>query len=165
MTEIGPEIDQLWERFASKVTIAVDRDASYLRWRLSKPGEQYECLGVYELGQLVAFCAYTVVDKHGGRVGYVVELLHDPAHHKAGAVLLAECVRRMASDGADAALAWCFRHSPNAKAYRKVGFMPLPEGLRPIELHLGVRPLNYSLSEMLSDRQNWYISYCDSDTV
>jgi GNAT superfamily N-acetyltransferase len=163
--EIGPELDQLWERFASKVTIAVDRSADYLRWRLDKPGEHYERLGVYEAGQLVAFCAYKVVDKHGGRVGYVVELLHGPAHHEAGAALLAECLRRMASDGADAALAWCFRHSPNARAYWKVGFMPLPERLRPIELHVGVRPLDDSLSGLLSDRRNWYISYCDSDTV
>lgn len=165
VTDFGPELDELWERFASNVVVAVDRNADYLRWRLTKLGEQYECLGVYEAGRLISFCAYTVVDKHGGRVGYVVELLHDPGHHRAGAALLAECLRRMASDGADAALAWCFRHSPNAKAYSKVGFMPLPERLRPIELHIGVKPLSDALTETLSDRRNWYISYCDSDTV
>jgi hypothetical protein len=71
----------------------------------------------------------------------------------------------MAADGADAVLAWAFGHSQNAKAYSKVGFVPLPERLRPIELHIGVRPLNESLTEVLSDRRNWYISYCDSDTV
>jgi len=165
VTELGPELDELWERFAASVTVAIDRNADYLRWRLSKPGERYECLGVYEGGQLVAFCAYTVVDKHGGRVGYVVELLHEPGQHRIGATLLAECLRRMASDGADTALAWCFRHSPNAKAYSRVGFMPLPERLRPIELHIGVKPLSKSLAETLIDRRNWYISYCDSDTV
>ena len=165
VTELGPELDELWERFAASVTVAIDRNADYLRWRLSKPGERYECLGVYEGGRLVAFCAYTVVDKHGGRVGYVVELLHEPGQHRIGATLLAECLRRMASDGADTALAWCFRHSPNAKAYSRVGFMPLPERLRPIELHIGVKPLSKSLAETLIDRRNWYISYCDSDTV
>lgn len=165
MTELGSELDALWKRFASNLSVAVDRDAAYLSWRLGKPGEQYECLGVYEAGRLIAFCAYTVVDKHGGRVGYVVELLHDPGQHKAGAALLAECLRRMASDGAEAVLAWCFQHSPNAKAYSKMGFMPLPERLRPIELHIGVRPLKTALSQLLGDRRNWYISYCDSDTV
>lgn len=165
VTKFGPALDGLWERFGSDVTIAVDRSAAYLEWRLMKPGERYDCLGVHEGSQLIAFCAYKTVDKHGGRIGYVVELLHDPGRHETGAALLAECLRRMAEDGADAALAWSFRHSPNAEAYSNAGFVQLPERLRPIELHLGVRPLDDSLSDLLGDRRNWYISYCDSDTV
>ena len=165
VTELGPALDALWERFASDVTVAVERSPEYLRWRLGKPGEQYECLGVFEGTQLVAFCAYTTVDKHGGRIGYVIELLHDPGRHDTGAALLVECLRRMGTDGADAVLAWAFSHAPNAKAYSRVGFVPLPERLRPIELHIGVRPLDESLTEVLSDRRNWYLSYCDSDTV
>ncbi len=163
--EFGTELDDLWERFASDVPVAVDRTAAYLRWRLTKPGARYESLGVFEGSRLAAFCAYTTVDKHGGRIGYVLELLHDPGRDRTGAALLAECLRRMGSDGADVVLAWCFRHSPNARAYSKAGFVPLPERLRPIELHIGVRPLDPSLSRTLCDRRNWYISYCDSDTV
>jgi hypothetical protein len=71
----------------------------------------------------------------------------------------------MAADGADMALAWCFSHSPNARAYAKVGFVPLPERLRPIELHVGVRVLDESLFDVLTNQENWYLSYCDSDTV
>ena len=113
----------------------------------------------------MAFCAHTTVDKHGGRVGYILELLYDPGLHVAGAALLANALARMASDGADAVLAWCFGHSPNARAFRKTGFLPLPSRLRPIELHVGVRVLDESLSELLTDRRSWYMSYCDSDTV
>ncbi|MGB5701390.1 MAG: GNAT family N-acetyltransferase [Polyangiales bacterium] len=158
-------VEALWKRFSADVSVAVERSAAYLRWRLAKPGERYSCLGVFEGARLVAFCAYLTVDKHGGRVGYVVELLHEPGRHDIGAALLGECLRRMASDGAEAVLAWAFRHSPNAKAYSRAGFLPLPEKLRPIELHLGVCPLDESLTGMLGDRRNWYISYCDSDTV
>ena len=165
VTSFGSALDALWERFAADVTVAVERSGEYLRWRLSKPGERYECLGLFEGMELVAFCAYTTVDKHGGRVGYVVELLHHPGRHKNAAALLTECLRRMASDGADAVLAWSLPHSPNAKAYTRVGFMPLPERLRPIELHVGVCPLDPTLTQTLSDRRNWYLSYCDSDTV
>ena len=165
LAEIGPELDRLWDRFAAQVTVAVDRSSDYLRWRLSKPGESYECLGVFEGAELVGFCAYTTVDKHGGRIGYVVELLYEPTRHRVGAALLAESLRRMAADRADMALAWCFSHSPNARAYAKVGFVPLPERLRPIELHVGVRVLDESLRDVLTDQGNWYLSYCDSDTV
>lgn len=163
--EIGTELNTLWNRFASDLTIAVDRNVEYLRWRLAKPGERYERLGVFEGPRLIAFCAYTIVEKHGGRIGYVIELLHDPERGRAGAALLVESLRRMAADDADAVLAWCFRHSPNAAAYRRAGFIPLPERFRPIELHVGVRPLDESLRPLLSNRRNWYISYCDSDTV
>jgi hypothetical protein len=165
LTHIGGELDQLWGKFASQLTVAVDRSAEYLRWRLSKPGESYVCLGLFEGGELVGFCAYTTVDKHGGRIGYVLELLYEPTRHRVGAALLAESLRRMATDRADLALAWCFPHSPNARAYSKVGFVPLPERLRPIELHVGVRALDESLSDVVTDRTNWYLSYCDSDTV
>lgn len=165
VTELGPELDALWKRFASDVMVAVDRDSQYLRWRLGKPGEHYECLGVFEGAQLVAFCAYTTVDKHGGRIGYVIELLHNPGRHETGAALLLESLRRMAADEADVVLAWAFGHSPNAKAYSSAGFVPLPERLRPIELHIGVRSFDEALTGVLNDRRNWYISYCDSDTV
>ncbi|MDH3200674.1 MAG: GNAT family N-acetyltransferase [Myxococcales bacterium] len=165
VTDFGLDLDDLWKRFASNVRVAVDRDPQYLRWRLAKPQQHYVCLGVFEGARLVAFCAYTTLDKHGGRIGYILELLHDPDRHETGAALLVESLRRMAADGADVVLAWAFGHSPNAEAYAKAGFMPLPERLRPIELHIGVRPLNESLTEVLSDRRNWYVSYCDSDTV
>lgn len=163
--DIGPEVSELWMRFISKETVAVERSADYLKWRLAKPGERYECLGVFDGARLIAFCAFTVVQKHGGTLGYVLELLHEPDHFGAGAALLAESLKRMAAQGVDAALAWCFGHSPNAKVYRRAGFVTLPEALRPIELHVGVRPLDESLRPLVSERRNWYISYCDSDTV
>jgi len=165
VTDLDAGLDRLWKRFASDVAVAVERSSEYFRWRLGKPGERYECLGVFDGAQLVAFCAYTTVSKHGGRVGYVIELLHEPDSHQIGVMLLMESLRRMAADGADAVLAWSFRHSPNAKAYTKAGFVSLPERFRPIELHIGVRPLDGSLTQLLQDRRSWYISYCDSDTV
>lgn len=165
IVNIGPEVSALWKRFISKRTVAVERSAKYLKWRLAKPGECYECLGVFEGSDMVAFCAFTVMTKHGGKLGYVVELLHAPEHDNVGAALLVEALRRMASEKADAVLAWCFQHSPNAGTYRRAGFFPLPEAFRPIELHFGVRPLDESLRPLLVDRRNWYISYCDSDTV
>ena len=165
LTELGQEIDSLWERFSREVLVAVDRSAEYLRWRLRKPGECYECLGLYEDDTLAAFCAFTTVDKHGGRIGYVVELLHEPGRPDVGATLLAEGLKRMAASGADAVLSWSFPHSPNRAAYSRLGFLPLPERLRPIELHVGVRPLDESLADLLGRRESWYLSYCDLDTV
>ncbi|MBM4780049.1 MAG: hypothetical protein GQE15_20280 [Archangiaceae bacterium] len=62
-------------------------------------------------------------------------------------------------------IAWCLEHSPNHRAYRSNGFFPLPERLRPIELHVGVRSLAAPAEANLGNRRNWYLSYLDSDTV
>ncbi|MEM8609723.1 MAG: GNAT family N-acetyltransferase [Myxococcota bacterium] len=165
LEELGPAVEALWLRFSRGIRVAVDRDAHYLAWRLRKPGERYHCLGLMQEGELAAFCAFTTVNKHGGRIGYVLELLHDPERPHDGALLLRDCLRRMARDRADVVLAWGFDHSPNAGAYRATGFFPLPERLRPIELHFGVRALDSTAEDVLADRRGWYISYCDSDTV
>ena len=164
-SQLGPDFDELWRVFSDGIEVCVDRSAEYMSWRLSKPGETYVRLGIFEKGRLTAFCAYKVAEKHGGRLGYVLELLYKPGEDATGLALLREALRAMARDGADAVLGWSFRHSPNFKAYSEAGFFSLPSRLRPIKLHFGVRPLNDSLGSILSDRSNWYISYCDSDTV
>jgi hypothetical protein len=95
----------------------------------------------------------------------VLELMHRPGEIDVALAALSEALRRMAADRADVVLAWSFPHSPNAPAYSKVGFLPFPKRLRPIELHVGARALDPSLRELLARRESWYISYCDSDTV
>lgn len=166
LREYGPELDALWGRFAAGIGVAVERGAAYLQWRFArKPGVRYEVRALRRDGRLAGLVAWTVQDKHEGRIGYLMELLHDPADADAGRTLAREAVHGMAGAGADAVLAWNLPHSPNHAALRGAGFVPLPERLRPIELHFGVRPLDPALAPLLADRRSWYLSYCDSDTV
>lgn len=163
--ELGPELDAVWERFAAGIGVAVHRDGAYLRWRLRKPGTRYEVRVLRRGGRVEGLVAWTVVEKHGGRIGYLMELLHDPARPDDGRALLAHAVRAMAAARADAVLAWSLEHSPNHAAYRAAGFFPMPQKLRPIELHFGARALDRAVAAQVEDRRSWYISYCDSDTV
>lgn len=161
-------VTHLWERFARRVGVAVERDASYLQWRLfEKPGESYRTLAMERDGELDALCSYTVKDKHGGRIGYVMELLCEPSPRGllAASRLLGASVRAMAADRADSALAWCFHHSFTFPVFVRHLFVPLPIKLRPIELHFGARALDHSLASLIEQRSAWYISYLDSDTV
>ncbi len=158
--------DVLWDRFAQGVGAAVHRDSKYLQWRLvQKPGQRYRMLALYENKDLVAFVAFDVQDKHGGRIGYVLELLHLPGRLAEASNLLREAIAELAADGTELVLAWCLDHSANRAAYRAEGFVHLPERLRPIELHVGVRPLAAPPEANLANRRNWYLSYLDSDTV
>lgn len=162
----GEEHESLWRAFSAGIGVAVVRDARYLEWRLQqKPGETYQILGVREAGALVALVAYTLKSKHGGQLAYVLELLHAPGRPDAAELALAHALHDVAQQGADAVLAWCFEHSPNRGAYVRSGFLPLPERIRPVELHVGVRRLAAPAHVALGDRRQWYLSYCDSDTV
>jgi len=155
LTEFGAEFDDLWARVEGQFPVAVRRDAAYLTWRFAKPREDYRTAVVRAEGRLLGFVTWCVKDKHGGRIGYLMELLVDPAHpHLADALLRPGGWR-----------GWANGRSTRPARRRAAGFVPLPERLRPIELHLGVLVLDEALGPQLRRRESWYLSYCDSDTV
>jgi GNAT superfamily N-acetyltransferase len=160
------DTDTVWKAFSTGVRVGLERDAAYLNWRFSKPGEDYQTIGAYDgSGRLRGFVVWTAKAKHGGRIGYIMELLFDPGAPTIGQLLIREANDRLVRAGCDVVLAWCFDHSPNFGAYLGGSFFKMPERYRPIELHFGVRVLADKLGDVLSDRKNWYISYADSDTV
>lgn len=163
--EPDEEFDALWAAFARDIPIAVHRDAGYLRWRFfDNPSAAYKTLGLYDRGQLIGYVIHRVADKHGGRIGYVMELMHRPGAVEDGRALLQAALSEIALAGGELALAWCLPHAPNAAAHRLAGFAPLPVPLRPIELHFGARHLATS-NAPVGNRESWYLSYADSDTV
>lgn len=165
MNGLDPAIDGVWERFAQHVRVSVIRDRRYLAWRLARPGGGYKVHGFRRAGELRGFAITSLRAKHGGNVGYVMDVIHVPDDHRAGEILLGAAVDDLANAGADVALGWCLEHAPNRTTYRRVGFRTLPEPIRPIELHFGVRALDAPPDAALGNRRNWYLSYLDSDTV
>lgn len=171
LTGTDPRLTTLWERFSKGIGVAVDRDAAYLQWRLfDRPGGDYRTLVLEEGGtdsQIRAMCSFTVKDKHGGRIGYVMETMHDRTLGgiRAASHLLGLAIRDMSDQGADSVLAWSMQHSPSFPLYARHAFFPLPERFRPIELHVGVRAFDESVAPIVNRRESWYISYLDSDTV
>jgi GNAT superfamily N-acetyltransferase len=163
--ELDGEIDALWDSFSQQVRTAVVRDRRYLSWRLRRPGGGYKLLAFRRAGELRGLAITTCKDKHGGRVGYLMELLHVPDDHRAGEILLSAAVDDLAQSGADVVLSWCLEHSPNRTTYRRCGFRTLPPAVWPVELHFGVRGLAAPPAAALGNRRNWYLSYLDSDTV
>ncbi|HEX8064318.1 MAG TPA: GNAT family N-acetyltransferase [Allosphingosinicella sp.] len=151
----------MWRRFARGIECAVERDADYLNWRLrDHPSEKYDILRSPD----GSFTVHSTSDKHGGRIGYLMEAIGTPDSLPP---LIASSLRQIAASGADAALAWCLPGSPNYSAYRKAGFYPLPTKLRSILINFGARPLRADpeASAAIVDPAGWYISYLDSDTV
>ena len=161
------DVDKVWAQFSRHFQIAVVRDRDYLTWRyIQKPNEIYRIVHCRDNNSnYKGFIVFTIKTKHNGKIGYIMELIFDPAHLKAGQLLLNYAICEMRKEDADCVLAWCFDHSPNHMVFRNELFLKMPERLRPIELHFGARCTKPELFEKVINRRNWYISYSDSDTV
>ncbi|WAT83477.1 GNAT family N-acetyltransferase [Delftia acidovorans] len=162
----GDGYSALWKKFSATFDVAVQRDAKYMQWRfINKPGNNYRIVGLLCGEQWLALAVYTVLEKHGGRIGYVMEFIHDPAYEQDAKQLMQHIVRQMNQQGADAILAWNRTTSAGHSIYKSALFMPLPRALQPIKLHFGFRPNPVIAAVDSLATSNFYISYADSDTV
>lgn len=164
--QLAHDFDVLWRRISPGYGVAVDRSGDWMRWRLfDKPGADYRCVGVgKDTGEIDAFVASRVVDKHGSRLCYVMEAVSQTGREKSLSTLLRAELGRAARGGAEAALAWCPRNSPNYRSYRRAGFVPVPARLRPIEINFGAKALHTEASAAARQGAKWYVSFLDSDT-
>lgn len=160
------EFDDLWADFAQDVHIGVVRDAKFLSWRFaSRPKTPYRSLAYYSQGRLEGFVTFLLHTPHDAPVGAVMELIHRSGRVDVGAALLATALDTLASEGAEVALTWNLDTSPNHAAFRKAGFLKPPRSMIPGQLHFGVAALDAPADAALANRDSWYVSYADSDTV
>ena len=161
------DIDTIWSKFSINIKVAVNRNKSYLDWRYTqKPNENYKIVNCYSAdNKFLGVVVYAVKEKHNGKIAYIMELLFNPNTPKVGDVLLSFAVQSIKKQEADCILSWCMSHSPNYNAYKKEFFLTMPEKFRPIELHFGAKAFQDDLKELIENRENWYLSYSDSDTV
>jgi hypothetical protein len=159
--------DALWESFAADIPCAVDRTSDYLNWRLvDHPTADYETRAVFgDDGAMRAFVTTHLADKHGGRIGYIMEVMHRPDARADAVMLLKLAIADMRAKKTDAVLAWAAPHAPNYGAYRRAGFLPMPDRIRPIHLYFGGKALTAETTPVMTGPGDWYLSYLDSDTV
>ncbi len=165
LQQFDKNVDLVWESFSKKIKVSINRDYKYLNWRyFEKPNENYKVFGFYKNEALKAIVVYVVKKKHGGKIGYIMESMAFEDNERLGKLLIRYAVNQMINSKVDIVLSWCFNFSPNYLYYKKNNFFNLPKKLRPIELHFGYGNLGIN-EEILRNRNNWYISYSDSDTV
>ena len=166
LTEFGDDHDRLWSAFSKSIRVGVERNAAYMNWRVfGHPHAKYRALGVWRAGKLAAEVVWCIEKKHGGSIGYIIELLHLPDDHAAGIAALRGALSHLNAEGAEAVLAWNLTTSPNSSVYQQARFLPLPEKIRPTNIYWGVCCFDKSIEPIVGKRENWYLSYTDSDTT
>ena len=158
--------DQIWKKVSKNIKVCINRNAEYMNWRyVNKPAEHYYRYGIFIEGQLKAVVVYAIKGKHGGRIGYIMDLIFEPNNGSAGKQLLKFTSQQFRLQQTDTVLTWSLPGSFNYACFKKSGYYSLPLKLRPQHLFLGVRAFNVAYSDLILDIKNWYISYSDSDTV
>jgi hypothetical protein len=165
---VGPfdaAFDQLWARFAKGIGIAVVRRQDYLNWRLkAAPHQTYRTLTYKRSGRLIGFVSYCTAARDGAVIGRIMELIEDPLFPDVGAALLGVALRDLAHAGCEAALAIVFPHSPTRAAFNRHVFLQPPQRLLSGH-HFGARRITWAGSPDPENVNDWYISYCDLDTL
>lgn len=153
--------DEMWARFSNGIGCGTIRDATYLTHRLVTAPQSSEYRIVAETDPAhPAIVVTREAKKHGGHIAYVMEAMGG----KNLCGLLVSELARLRGGGVEIALAWAYPWSPSYAALRRCGFIPLPERIRPIRIWFGGRALTNAGRPAMS-RDNWHISYLDSDTV
>ncbi|MFT3759921.1 GNAT family N-acetyltransferase [Thauera sp.] len=157
--------DQLWERSTARNKVTIDRTSQYMNWRYADcPRKDYKIIAVHKNGVLEALCVSTIRKKHGGTIGYIMDVVHDPEAPLATKLALQSALKNMKKQGTDVTLAWSFDNTDSYALYMTQGFRKLPRSLQPIKLFFGVKDTSKTL---ISDIHpgDFFISYADSDTV
>ena len=156
-------IDDLWADFSATIGCARVRDRAYIQHRLFEGPHagSYRVVGDPQTDRAGgALVATREAAKHGGSIAYLMEAMGGPGL----ANLLQSELARLRDRGTELVLAWSFPWSPNYRALRKCGFLSFPKALRPIEIWFGAKSYSRRGAEA-ADRNNWYLSYLDSDTI
>ena len=166
LDNFGEDYEILWNKVKQNIPIGVNRDAAYMNWRfVNKPQADYLRYGYYQGTELKGIIIFTLKNKHGGKIGYLMELLFEPENKKAGKELLRFSSRIFKNNKADVILAWCYTHSFNYSTFKNAGFYNFPEKIRPQKLGVIVKVLKSTFEKDILKIKNWYFSYSDSDTV
>ena len=164
MLRFEEDYNSLYQKVAPQIKIGVKRDAAYMNWRyVDKPFEIYSKYGFYEKGELKGVVVFCLKNKHGGKIGYLMELLFTEEY--AGKKLMHFCNKNLKLNKADLILGWVFKHSFNYNIIKKSGYFHFPEKLRPQKLGFIAKLLNSTNNKDIYNIKNWYLSYSDSDTV
>jgi hypothetical protein len=156
-----PRFSRLWSRFAVDVPVAIERAAKLFDAGLFEQLDDGYRVFIMEDGDRYAVRAMCVF-RIEGENGTIVEVLHDRSldglRHASHLVGLA--LRAMIDAGAKVARAAAFPHSGTIPVFIRHAFR------RVRKQQILVHPIDPALTDLVTKRENWYVSYVDAlDTI
>lgn len=164
LREFDSRIDTLWKKFSASITFATIRDARYLNWRYLKNPKRYRVLAAEKAGEILGFVVFRSEEKFHYRIGYIADLLFDPAFNDVGGSLLSRALDKLREENCSLVTALVPEQEPTHSLYRSFRFLPLPKFLMPHGMHFCFKVEKSDISRF-SDKKNWYSSWSDHDVI
>ena len=167
---IDSEYDQLWRRVSEKFKIVVNRDADYLRWRyLENPITEYTILEARRKGdnRLLGYLVTTIQVRGTKTLGLIVDLLVENENLDVCRVLVRSANAWFLKSGVAIAAALIKKCHAFAKGLQQCGYYLMPNSITPKKFHVIVSDLtnNKEFEDYISDFNNWYLTWGDTDNV
>lgn len=152
--------DAIWRDHADSYRAIGRRDAATLEWRFTAfpLDDHYHSFWVYRQERLLGYVVLRL-GRHGvHRAGYVVDFLCDPGDV---ATVMGAAVDHFR--GTDAELIYCMHPGGGAvhRQFQRAAFLVHTTGFRLMALG---RDLDADRRTVVTDQDNWHITYADSNT-
>jgi hypothetical protein len=122
-------VDRLWDRLASRFTLAVRRDARYLNWKYAEPPHVRYTSALLRRGDDIdGYVVYRHFHEPQGRVTQIVDLLADPADER-GIKTLARWVDREARINDSDKIRCHVTHASFRRVLRRSGYFVVKSGI------------------------------------
>jgi hypothetical protein len=122
-------VDRLWDRLASRFTLAVRRDARYLNWKYAEPPHVRYTSALLRRGDDIdGYVVYRHFHEPQGRVTQIVDLLADPADER-GIKTLARWVDREARSNDSDKIRCHVTHASFRRVLRRSGYFVVKSGI------------------------------------
>jgi len=159
------EFDKFWNLNRSLFQICVERNSTYLKWRYSRPEENYIILKMKQNDAMVGYAVLKIEDRFNLRTGFILDFVVTPDKKYMDA-LLASITDRFRQEAVALISALMMRHTPYAPLFGRNGFFRLPPRLHPQEINFGARiNIDNEKYEGIRNPHNWFITWGDTDLL
>jgi GNAT superfamily N-acetyltransferase len=149
----------LWESIATKLELAVRRDAAYLNWKFTTaPHVRYSIAALRREDRNVGYAVYRHLHEPRGRVTLLVDFLVDPDDEEGLETLLGWVDREARRADSDKIRAFAL-HGAFSKLLRRSGYFQVKSTM---EFVLKVNALDVPPA-FYEDTERWHITLGDSD--
>ena len=163
--DFDERFDTLWEELHHQYGILLERDKAFLQWRFTeKPRAGYVVFVAEQDGKLLGYTVLRENQMFGLKIGFILDML--AVNQNVTDALLSQSIEYHKRQGVDALGCLMLQHTRYFKALRRCGFVVAPKRLIKKEFYFGVQVASSTISdEIINRRENWFLTFADTDLV
>ena len=153
------DVDQLWERVAPALDLAVRRDSAYLNWKFSEPPHVRYSIAILKRNEEThGYAVYRHSREPQGRVTQIVDFLVDPADERGLKTLLRWIDREARAEDSDKIRCYV-QHAKFRRVLRRSGYFVVKSS---VVLNAKVNAVQVP-PDFYEDTDGWHFTWGDGD--